>query len=101
MRFRSATGSWFLGAIVVAWITVVLLVLVMPRPATDAAVRFQRTTGGLGIGAVMRPGWCFHALDPRIEIGCPTELRPLPGIVPYCPYETMSVTGGGATLRRP
>jgi hypothetical protein len=56
-----------------------------PRPFTAA-------TGGLGLGSALEATWCQHALDPRLEASCPAEQRPVPGILPYCPAETMGVS---------
>lgn len=47
--------------------------------------------GGLGLGGVAEPRWCWHALDPRRERTCPTSVRPIPGILPFCPHETGSL----------
>ena len=59
--------------------------------AAQAAVAFNRSTGGFGFGIASEPDWCLHALDPVLQVACPTALRPLPGLLPYCPYETMGL----------
>ena len=50
----------------------------------DHARQFERVAGGLGLGATVRPRWCFVNFDPRIEpapaeISCAGRLLLLPG----------------------
>ena len=52
---------------------------------------FQRITGGLGIGAVAKPSWCYINYDPRIEGVCSCIEWPVPGGYCYCPDHTGSV----------
>ena len=75
------------------WVVVLGLAIVSSRPAPcEAALEFQKATGGFGLGGVVDPSWCFHVVDGRIESSCPTARRPVPGIVPFCPHETMSLS---------
>ncbi|MBI5181771.1 MAG: hypothetical protein HZA06_02535 [Nitrospirae bacterium] len=52
---------------------------------------FQKTIGGLGIGAVAKPSWCYINYDPRIEGVCSCIEWPVPGGYCFCPDHTGSV----------
>jgi hypothetical protein len=53
--------------------------------------QFQRMAGGLGLGATVRPRWCFVNFDPRIE-HCTCAEQPVPGGYCYCPEHTGTVS---------
>ncbi len=57
----------------------------------DAAREFQRMAGGLGLGASVRPRWCFVNFDPRLG-HCTCAEQPIPGGYCYCPEHTGTVT---------
>lgn len=57
----------------------------------DYILSFQRTIGGLGIGAVAKPSWCYINYDPRIEGVCSCIEWPVPGGYCFCPDHTGSV----------
>lgn len=57
----------------------------------EAARQFQRMSGGLGLGATVRPRWCFVNFDPRVE-GCTCMEQPIPGGYCYCPEHTGTVS---------
>jgi hypothetical protein len=59
-----------------------------PRPA---ARQFQRMAGGLGLGATVRPRWCFVNFDPRLE-HCTCAEQPVPGAYCYCPEHAGTVS---------
>ena len=61
---------------------------------------FQQMVGGLGMGAVSSPKWCFHAFDPRYESICYAAAYPVPGSYGYCPYDTIVATGFGELGKR-
>ena len=67
------------------------------RPRSTA---FQQMVGGLGMGAVSSPKWCFHAFDPRYESICYAAAYPVPGSYGYCPYDTIVATGFGELGKR-
>ncbi|MGO9109659.1 MAG: hypothetical protein ACLP9L_10530 [Thermoguttaceae bacterium] len=52
---------------------------------------FQRMAGGLGLGANVRPRWCFVNFDPRIE-HCTCAEQPLAGGYCYCPEHAGTVS---------
>ncbi len=52
---------------------------------------FQRMAGGLGLGASVRPRWCFINFDPRIE-HCTCDEQPVAGGYCYCPEHTGTVS---------
>jgi len=52
---------------------------------------FQRMAGGLGLGASVRPRWCFVNFDPRIE-HCTCMEQPVPGGYCYCPEHSGTVS---------
>jgi len=75
-----------------------LLVLVLAwdgarqdRQASMATRRFQRVVGGMGLGASIRPKWCFVNFDPRIE-HCTCSEQPLAGGYCYCPEHSGTVS---------
>ncbi len=87
-----ARGSVLLLVLALLAVPVVAIALAEPGSLYVAEAReFQRSTGGLGGGGILEPGWCFHAFDPRLESSCPTTLRPVPGVFPYCPHETTAL----------
>jgi hypothetical protein len=57
----------------------------------EAARQFQRMAGGLGLGATVRPRWCFVNFDVRIE-HCTCAEQPVPGGYCYCPEHTGTVS---------
>ena len=109
MNHYSSFVSWYTairpGAKVVA-LTAGLLVatvgaLAMERAYCsgndlDAGRQFQRMAGGLGLGATVRPRWCFVNFDPRLE-HCTCAEQPLPGGYCYCPEHTGTVTFFGSS----
>ncbi len=62
----------------------------------EAVRTFQRMAGGLGLGASVRPRWCFVNFDPRIE-RCTCAEQPLAGGYCYCPEHTGTVSFFGRT----
>jgi hypothetical protein len=63
----------------------------LPGGTRDHAAEFQRMAGGLGLGATVRPRWCFVNFDPRVE-RCTCAEQPLPGGYCYCPEHTGTVS---------
>ncbi|MGA2033506.1 MAG: hypothetical protein ABSG68_14720 [Thermoguttaceae bacterium] len=57
----------------------------------ETARQFQRMAGGLGLGATVRPRWCFVNFDRRIE-HCTCAEQPVPGGYCYCPEHTGTVS---------
>jgi len=57
---------------------------------------FQRMAGGLGLGANLRPRWCFVNFDPRIE-HCTCAEQPVAGGYCYCPEHTGTVSFFGGS----
>ena len=66
--------------------------------AFESARQFQRMAGGLGLGATVRPRWCFVNFDPRIE-HCTCAEEPLPGGYCYCPDHGGTVSFFGSRAR--
>jgi len=56
-----------------------------------ASQQFERMAGGLGLGATVRPRWCFVNFDMRLE-PCTCHERPLPGGYCYCPEHSGTVS---------
>ena len=46
---------------------------------------FQRTVGGLGMGAAATPAWNLLYYDPRLQSIDDSNLWPIPGSYPYSP----------------
>src|ERR1035437_3723523 len=62
------------------------------RSSDPETVRqFQRMAGGLGLGATVRPRWCFVNFDPRIE-HCTCAEQPVAGGYCYCPEHSGTVS---------
>ncbi len=58
----------------------------------QAMREFQASVGGIGIGAISAPYWCFIVYDPRIESACTCLEWPVPGGYCYCPEHTGTVS---------
>lgn len=58
----------------------------------DSVVSFQRMVGGLGMGATVKPSWCYLSYDPRLESRCSCIEWPIPGGYCFCPDHTGTVT---------
>src|SRR5262245_8749437 len=82
----------FVGALALSCAATVALLAFQPASGAEHAAEFQQATGGFGLGAGSDPSWCLHTLDPRRESVCPTALKPVPGLLPYCPRETSTLT---------
>lgn len=64
------------------------------RTTSDSANEmrlFQRTVGGLGMGAAAAPSWGILYYDPRIQPVDDSGLWPVPGIYPFNPSAASSV----------
>lgn len=70
------------------------------RLKNPRSTAFQQMVGGLGMGAVSSPKWCFHAFDPRYESICYGAAYPVPGSYGCCPYDTIVATGFGELGKR-
>ncbi len=77
-------GDVVLGLAALALVVGVALPVLDPGPALDA--RFQRASGGLGLGASSGAAWSFFAFDPRLAPSCEAELSPVPGGPCYVPH---------------
>ncbi len=95
MKRRRNLGLLAIAAVLVSGIASFTIDGVGPALEGTSAIRFQRITGGFGIGGVVEPSWCFHAMDPRRESLCPTALRPVPGLSTYCPLESTGLSDHG------
>lgn len=58
----------------------------------ENVVSFQRMAGGLGMGATLKPSWCYISYDPRLEGRCSCIEWPIPGGYCFCPDHTGTVT---------
>ncbi len=58
---------------------------------------FQQVVHGVGLGATVKPSWCYINFDPRIDPRCPCIEWPIPGGYCYCPDHsgTVSTVAGG------
>ncbi len=57
----------------------------------DTARLFQRSVGGLGMGATATPAWNLFYFDPRLQPVEDSNLGPLPGHFPYSPASAAGV----------
>ena len=55
-------------------------------------MNFQQLVHGMGLGATVKPTWCYINFDPRIDPRCPCIEWPIPGGYCYCPDHTGTVT---------
>ncbi|OHB92764.1 MAG: hypothetical protein A2Z57_07450 [Planctomycetes bacterium RIFCSPHIGHO2_12_39_6] len=55
-------------------------------------MNFQQLVQGLGLGATVKPTWCYINFDPRIDPRCPCIEWPIPGGYCYCPDHTGTVS---------
>ena len=62
------------------------------RIQSDQMVAFQRTVGGVGMGAINTPVWNFINFDPRIQPVDDSTLWPIPGGYSYGPDRTATVS---------
>jgi hypothetical protein len=59
---------------------------------SDQMVTFQRTVGGVGMGAISAPIWNVINFDPRIQPVDDSTLWPIPGGYSYGPDRTATVS---------
>lgn len=59
---------------------------------SESVISFQRMVGGLGMGATLKPSWCYISYDPRLEHQCACIEWPIPGGYCFCPDHTGTVT---------
>jgi hypothetical protein len=52
---------------------------------------FQRSVGGLGMGAAATPEWNLFYYDPRLQPVDDSNLWPVPGSYPYSPSAASAV----------
>jgi len=86
----SSIGACFvLAAVAVAAAGVLMFVLDAvywgPSSGTDDMRLFQRSVGGLGMGAAATPSWNLFYYDPRLQSVDDSNLGPIPGSYPYSP----------------
>ena len=62
------------------------------RLESDEMVIFQRTVGGIGMGAISTPIWNFINFDPRIQPVDDSTLWPIPGGYSYSPDRMATVS---------
>lgn len=55
-------------------------------------IEFQRTMGGIGMGAISTPLWNMLNYDPRVQPVDDSNLWPIPGSYPYSPVGVSVVT---------
>ncbi len=56
---------------------------------------FQKSIGGVGLGAVLVPAWNFSDFDPRLQPEATDSLYPLPGGYAYSPDRLAMVSNFG------
>ena len=62
-----------------------------PRSGDDETRLFQRSVGGLGMGAASTPSWSIIHYDPRLQPIDDSTLWPVPGTFPYSPSAAATV----------
>ncbi len=86
-----------IATIAVACVVALLLVFEARYQSTStdtAEMRlFQRTTGGLGMGAAATPAWNVLHFDPRLQAVDDSNLWPVPGSYPYSPSAASAAVG--------
>jgi len=92
----SRTGAGFVLATLTLAGAVVLLFVVeavywSPSSGVEEARLFQRTVGGVGMGAAATPAWNLLYFDPRLQAVEDSNLNPVPGSYPYSPFSAATV----------
>jgi hypothetical protein len=85
-------------ATIAATCLVILLLALESRHQSDAigleeSRLFQRTIGGLGMGATPAPAWNLLHFDPRLQSIDDSNLWPVPGGYPYSPTAASAAVG--------
>ena len=62
------------------------------KPQSDQMRSFQRTVGGLGMGAILTPSWNEMDFDPRLQPVIDSELWPVPSAYCFSPAQSATVT---------
>jgi hypothetical protein len=62
-----------------------------PRSGENEMRLFQRSIGGLGMGAAATPSWSIMHYDPRLQSIDDSTLWPVPGMYPYSPSSAATV----------
>lgn len=62
-----------------------------PSSGVEEARSFQRTVGGVGMGAAATPAWNLLYFDPRLQAVEDSNLNPVPGSCPYSPFSAAVV----------
>jgi hypothetical protein len=94
----SAAGLMMATLAILGWESVCGAPACGPGQDLETVRKFERMAGGLGLGATVRPRWCFVNFDPRIE-HCTCAEQPVPGGYCYCPEHTGTVSFFGRSSR--
>ncbi len=62
-----------------------------PSSGIEETRLFQRTVGGVGMGAAATPAWNLLFFDPRLQAVEDSNLNPVPGSYPYSPFSAATV----------
>lgn len=75
-------------------VTVFLITESLNRREETFAIEnnFQQEVHGVGLGATIKPTWCYINFDPRIDPCCSCIEWPIPGGYCYCPDHTGTVS---------
>jgi hypothetical protein len=86
----------FLSILLCLVLAVVVYVSTEPLNAGKAHTgdenNFHQVVHGVGLGATIKPAWCYINFDPRIDPRCPCIEWPIPGGYCYCPDHTGTVS---------
>jgi len=87
-------GFAFVAAVLAAGIVLLFAldaVYWSPLSGNEEMRLFQRSVGGLGMGAASTPSWSILHYDPRLQPIDDSNLWPVPGGYPYSPSAAATV----------
>lgn len=97
MRASLASAGLALLAVTIAFVCLALLFLLLSSNHPGSLSHendmrlFQRSVGGLGMGAVATPAWNLLHYDPRLQPIDDSNLSPIAGSYPYSPSSVSTV----------
>ncbi len=97
---RSSLASSGLRLLIATLVVVCLTVLLLSfeescwsHSSLTEVLLFQRTVGGLGMGAASTPAWNLLHYDPRLQPVDDSNLWPVAGGYPYSPSAVSTAAG--------
>jgi hypothetical protein len=105
LRRSLASSGFNLSIATIAAVCLAVLLLTLDAghksrfSGTDKMHLFQRTVGGLGMGAAATPAWNVLHYDPRLQSVDDSSLWPVAGSYPYSPSAVSAAVTFGELAR--